>query len=264
MNSLRSFTLGCALLVGALGLSPYAGPTDNHEAALGAVLAEMDHGYRLPPHSELFPKPAGNLVIEDVSLEALIHEFGRVTGERMIYSQDTGQLLSTMKTRIGEPLEVPPDEVYSVFQSVLIANRFVLTNMRREEPRMLGVVSMDSPARASMKASATYVPIEQLHEYAKDSAFLVTTIIPLPNLSVRTMGASTRQLVVDPNTMQIIPVPESNQIILTAFGDAAWNMANLFRDLDSRAAVDAELLKEKAMNRALLEAAKRLGVDSEE
>lgn len=252
MNLLKSPILAAALVLGALSISP--------EAAVG------DHtsAYQLPPHSELFPTPSSGLVIraEDQTLETLLDEFARVTGEKIIYSTDTGSLLQGMRPNVRGDLEVAPEDVYAVVQNVMVTNRFVFTNLRREEPRMIAVASLDSPARASIKQDACFVPIERLDEYANDSAFLIQTVLELPNTDTPSVGAIMRQLVVDPNTMQIIPIRE-HQIILTGFANRIHDQVQLLRRIDEGAARGQERNRDLQMHEALLKAANRLGVAEE-
>jgi len=165
-----------------------------------------------------------------------ISAFERVTGEHVLFSRETQSLLQGTDFALRQPLEVPPEKVYSVFQDVMITHRFVMMDVRRAEPRMMVVASLDSSQRAQLKQAALYVPIEHLHEYAEDTAMLVQTVIELPNVDVRTMGAPMRQLVVDPNTMQIVPLPETNQLILTGFADEMNQFVHLLQRIDENSA----------------------------
>ena len=100
---------------------------------------------------------------------------------------------------------------------------------------MLAVASLDSPQRATIKQGAMYVPISELDDYALDSALLITTVIDLPNADLNSIGASMRMLVMDPNTMQIITISESGQLILTGFGKSVHRLARMLRTIDEGA-----------------------------
>lgn len=165
---------------------------------------------------------------EGMSLEAFVKICQQRTDINFTYSQDTGQLLSTMKVRMFGSKVVQKEDFYSFFQIIMIINRFVCTRIGPEDLSVVVVASLDSPARASIKQDAIYIGPDEIESYANQPATLVQTVLHLPNMDVRTMGASMRQLVVDPNTMQLIPIPESNSIILTGFGS---NVASLTKML---------------------------------
>lgn len=261
----RRLVLGWALLLGALSASPNAANQEGQGVEPTVALAAEASSNRLPPHSELFPTPAEGLTInsQEFTLEALVKDFQRVTGERLMYSLDTRQHLRSAEPTPPEQLVVPPEEVYSAFQAILIANRFVLTDLRRDEPRMMMLASLDSPARASLKDKAKYVPIERLHEYERDSALLVTTIVTLPHVGIRHFKNAMRDQIVDWNTKRVLHLPEHGQVILTSFGDDAVRTVAMLEELDARVAQDPEYQHQEQPDDALLEAAKILGLDGD-
>ena len=248
MLHIQRFALASALLVGALSLSP--------RAARPLLEQSSDH-------AQLFPTPSEGLIIgkdEGQTLEDLLHDFERVSGERVLYSRESEALLSASRVRLSTPLHVAPADVYSIVQDLLVQNRFVFTNVRREEPRILSIASLDSSNRASMKQFAMFVPEEELAEYAGDSALLIQTVLHLPYMDLRKNSSAMRQLIVDPNTMQIIPVPDSQQAILTGFGRSLQDFAQVLYTLDAGAALGQELRLEEA----LIQAAERLGLGADE
>ena len=191
--------------------------------------------------------PSDGLTIrggEEQSLELLLAEFGRVTGENVMISADTGRDLNYSSTELIGDLQIAQADVYSVVQDILIQSRFALIDLRRQEPRMLSVLSLDSPARTSGKDRARYVPSERLGEYALDSALLIQTVIDLPNTDLRAMKGSFRALVTDPSTITITPLPESRQLIIIGFGKYVNDLARMVRCIDraseQRSALDEE------------------------
>ena len=233
MRHLRSTLLGAALLCGALSLSPQAAQALKQPTSAPA------------PHGWFFPAPSEGLVIraKDQTLGELLDDFARVTGEHILHSEDTGNMLDHAGTMLRSDLEVPAELVYEVVQDILIQAHFVLTDVRRREPRMLSISSLDSPARATIKQHARYVDAEHVEQFAQNSAFLITTTLYLPNMDVRTMGASMRQLVVDPNTLQLIPIPESSSVIITGFGTTVHGLVQLLQRIDEVSGQGRELRK---------------------
>jgi len=250
MKPNRTTMLGAALLCGALSLSPQAAESQSAAAS----------------YSQLFPTPQEGFTIraEEQSLAGLLDEFSRVTGEHILYSVDTGTMLEGSKTQLQRDLEVAPERVYEVVQDILIQSKFVLTDVRRSEPRMLSVSSLESPERATVKQGARPVDADQLDEFARSPAMMIQTALHLPNLDVRTMGASMRQLVVDPNTMQIIPLPKDNTLILTGFGRNVHGLAQILRQVNEMAGTQQELQGAEELQEAMLEAADRLNGEQED
>ncbi len=232
MNFLNKTLLSTSLIVGALSLSPLAATGTVH--ATGGPPA----GASALRHDDPFPQPSEGLHIklaECESLAALLDTFAEVTGETLLYNGETEVLLRRSTTGLHKDLSIAPGQVYSSVQDILIANRVVLTDLRRAAPRMLMVESLESANRASIKSNALYVPAVELGRYSDFSAMLIRTSIYLPNMDMRSLGNSIRQLVVDPNTMQMIPVPESSQVIITGFGNSIVRIVAMLKDMDAAA-----------------------------
>lgn len=216
---LRTPLLGLALLAGGLSLSPQAA---NRAEGVG----------------DPFPLPSAGMTIEaggedQDSLKDILLEFGELTGEHLIWDSDHDIVLRACKSGLQRPLEVPPEELYSVIETLLIANHFVFTDLRRGEPRMMAVTSLDSPARSTIRSGATYVTADQFELYEDHPGILITAALKLDRMDVRLMSNSMRVLVVDPNTMQVVPIPESNTLLLTGFAANTVQLARLLLEVNA-------------------------------
>ncbi len=169
---------------------------------------------------------------EGMTLEQFVKICQENTGINFTYSADTVSLLQSTKVRMFGPKVIPKDEFYSFFQIIMIINRFVCTRIGPDNLSVVVVASLDSPARASIKQDAVYISPDEIDEYANQPATLVQTVLHLPNMDVRSMGGSMRQLVIDPNTMQLIPVPESSSVILTGFGSNVSSLSQMLMLMD--------------------------------
>lgn len=169
---------------------------------------------------------------EGMTLEQFVKICQENTGINFTYSQDTVSLLQQTKVRMFGPKVIPKDQFYSFFQIIMIINRFVCTRIGPDNLSVVVVASLDSPARASIKQDAVYISPDEIEEYANQPATLVQTVLHLPNMDVRSMGGSMRQLVIDPNTMQLIPVPESSSVILTGFGSNVSSLSQMLMLMD--------------------------------
>jgi len=181
---------------------------------------------------------------EGMTLEAFVKLCQQQTGINFTYTQETAQLLKGQTVRMFGSKTVPKDEFYSFFQIIMIINRYVCTRIGPEDLSVVVVASLDSSQRAQIKQDAVYISPEEIQAYANQPATLVQTVLHLPNMDVRTMGASMRQLVVDPNTMQLIPIPESNSIILTGFGNQVASLTQMLMLINEVSAPEPPVLPE--------------------
>ena len=179
---------------------------------------------------------------EGMTLEQFVKTCQQITNINFTYSTDTASMLQGTKVRMFGPKVIPKDDFYSFFQIIMIINKFVCTKIGPADLSVVVVASLDSPQRATIKQDAIYITPEEIEEYADQPATLVQTVLHVPNMDVRTMGASMRQLVVDPNTMQLIPIPESSSVILTGFGSNVSALTKMLLLIDKVSAPEPPVL----------------------
>jgi len=167
-----------------------------------------------------------------VTLEQFIKLCQEVTGTNFVYTQETAGLLKSTTIKMLGSKEVPKDDFYSFFQIIMIIHKFVCSEIG---PKHLGVVvvtSLESAARNNLKGDALYIEPEEIEDYADHPATLVSAVLHLPNLDVRILTNALRGLTTDPNTMNVVPVPESNSVIMTGFGSNIAGLARMLRLMD--------------------------------
>lgn len=188
-----------------------------------------------------FPAPDAALTVgADVqSVAQLLEEFTAVTDEHVLWSLNTAALLQyPSNLGNGGDVRVAPDEVRSFVQSALVSNRFVMTTLRRKAPRLSFVVSLDSPARATIRQDALFVPQAEVRPFGADAATMITTVVSLEH--VDSIGSALRHLVVDPNTLQIVPLDTTGQVIVTGLGFEAVRTVELLEALDMEHGLQSE------------------------
>ena len=65
------------------------------------------------------------------------------------------------------------------------------------------------------------------------------TVLNLPNTDVRTLSNSLRTMLTDANTQQIIPLGNSNSVLLSGFGSNVAALAKMLQFVDEASAADA-------------------------
>ena len=189
--------------------------------------------------ASLFPNPSGAFVIpggdsggDEGSLQWLLESFGMATGVHFVDSKDVSQMLQVVRANRGRPIEVGPTEAWQVVETLLFENGFWIAPLVEAEPRIFGVYSSQQQLPGGGITRARHVPAAELDAWARHPAILVTTVIDLPNSDVRTMSNSMRSMFTDVNTQQLIPVGNSNSLILTGFGANVAAIARMLRAVD--------------------------------
>jgi len=175
-----------------------------------------------------------------LTLEAFVKICQTVTGINFTYGQETGTQLKALKIRMFGTKRVPKADFYSFFQIMMVINDFVCS---RIGPERIAVVLISSTqatgGKGNPKRDARQVMPEEVEQYADQPATLITTVIDLPNTDVRTLSNSLRQMFSDQQTQQIIPVGNSNSLIITGFGSDVASIVKMLRFVD-KASADAQ------------------------
>ena len=189
-----------------------------------------------------FPQPSGPLVIpmtrDDApgySILRLLEDFGTLTGQTFLYSQETANYLEADHVRLTHEVSASPERAQEIFEGILASSDFVLTVLSGEDPRILEVTSLQTGQRNTIRVGAIFVPVEELEEMAKHPALLLTTVIHLPNTDVRQLSNSMRTMITDANTQQMLPAGNTNSLVLTGFGTNVAQLVNLLRRVDEYA-----------------------------
>lgn len=209
----------------ALAVSPHPAPLP----ALAAVQTPVKM-------EDLFPPPKEGLTItvdrnsdKTMKLDAVVEEFSRVTGIAIQAPKDTQSTLRAVPTGLNRTVVVPPSEVYRIFETLLIANDFVLVHLSDAEPRIWRIQSLQGGPQ--VRQDATFIRESELELWAKHPATLVTVSLSLAHTDVRTLSNSMRTMFTDANTQQIIPIG-SNSLIVTGFAPNVAAIARLLHAVD--------------------------------
>jgi hypothetical protein len=176
----------------------------------------------------------------DTKLTQLLNDFSRVTGNTLLITKEVRTQLENSSTGLNRSLDVPADRVYPIVESILVHNDFVLSLRSEREPRLIAVESANSNRRSPLRSGALVATERDLDAWSQHPAFLVTTILDLPNTDVRTLSNSMRTMFTDQNTQVIIPVGNSNSLIITANGADLAMLAKMLRTVDETSRREAE------------------------
>ena len=182
---------------------------------------------------------------QGIDLEWFTKLCEQATGINFTYDEPTGQALAATKVRLFGEKRIPKDEFYSFYQIIMFIHGYILTKVG---PDHLAVVLIQSLApspqqRTNLRNEAIYVLPDELDEYADQVATQVITVLHLPHTDVRTLGNSLRGLTsADPSGQQgVIPVGNTNSVILSGFASNVASMARILRLVDEESARDTSV-----------------------
>ncbi len=201
-----------------------------------------------------FPAPTAGIQVTsadgvDMKLTKLLDEFSKVTGVALIMDPATRSEVSKASTGLNRSVDVPAAEVYPVVETILLQNGFGLVPVHDRDPRIASLVAFGAGARGGVRGSAMFVPARDLDFYSRHPAVLVTTVLDMPHTDVRTLSNSMRTMFTDANTQQIIPVGNTNTLILTGFAGQLANIVQMLQvaeESSARAAAEDEKRRSEA------------------
>lgn len=194
----------------------------------------------------LFPMPSADMVVavgeqgDSWSVLDMALDYGRLTNQHFIIDDETKGYLEANRTGLRRSLVVPKSEVQGVFEHVLAQNDFVMLVLRQKDPRLLGIVSLQTGRRNNIRSRALFVPGTELERWASHKAILITTVVHLPHTDVRQLANSMRTMITDANTQQLLPAGNTNSMVLTGFASNVAALARMLEIVDQAAATEVE------------------------
>jgi general secretion pathway protein D len=234
----------------ALALPPLQGPQKPAPANPGANQpqpqpapnpapvnpAPTQTGPKIPPIQDAgdyyilnFDETSGE---NQLTLEAFVKICQTVTNINFTYAPETGTSLKQLKLKMFGTKRVPKADFYSFFQIMMVINDFVCSRIGPEHISVVLISSTNVAGKGNPKRDARQVMPDEVEQYADQPATLITTVIDLPNTDVRTLSNSLRQMFSDQQTQQIIPVGNSNSLIITGFGSDVASIVKMLKFVD--------------------------------
>lgn len=173
-----------------------------------------------------------NATSEALNLAHFVKLCETATGLNFTYGPDTAGNLEKAPLRMFGTKRIPKSDFFQFFQIMMIINDFVCTKVGPDHLSVWLIQSLAGNARTTVRSDAVYVSPEDLDRYADQPAVLINTVVDLPNTDVRTLSNSMRTMFTDANTQQIIPVGNSNSLIITGFGSNVAAIVRMLKFVD--------------------------------
>jgi hypothetical protein len=174
-----------------------------------------------------------------IGMAAVLEAFEVATGDTLVVDEETTRRIESTAVFASGPVECAAADARRVAGAMLLSRNFCWTVVRPASPRVLAIHSLDTIARGTARQDAPFVPIEQLDAYADSPGLLIQTLVQLPHIDVRVLSNSMRSMVVDPNTLQIIPVGNTDALILQGFAPVVADFVEMLRMVDRASAGEA-------------------------
>lgn len=191
---------------------------------------------------DLFPAPSGPLEIllddqgDGPSFMKLVRRYGELTGQHVVFRADTKQALEEAKVQLDRPLVAEVGEVQRTFEVLLRQGDFSLEIESESAPRILRIRSLQTAERGDIRSTCRLISMEQIDVARRHPALLFSVTIDMPNNDTRQLSNSLRSLITDSNTCQMLPVGNSQSVIVSGFGDWLYEQAKTLRSIEEAAA----------------------------
>ncbi len=207
---------------GASGLQTPPLPSASGAAEL-ALLAPPAQALHLEAPA---PQPATLLRVLEV--------YTQLAGWRLLVDADVRRQLSNATVELGPAFDVPGPQVHGFVESLLHTRGFGMRFAHVQSPVLLEI---ERPDRGWM-SQPLVVPATDLPRWSLHPAILVQTTIEFAHTDVRTLSNSLRQFFSDASTQRIVPVGNSNALIVVGFAEDVARLAMMIGAVDRAAAGD--------------------------
>lgn len=167
-----------------------------------------------------------------IGLPQVLAAFQGASGTTLAIDEETQRLVDATRFYASGTIECDAADAMRVCGSILSGLGYFWSFVRGDPPRVLAIRSLGTVARATARQDALFVPVERLAEFESNPGLLVQTIVSLPSTDVRTVSNALRSLVVDPNTLQIIPAGNSSQLVIQGFAPGVVDLVTMLVAVD--------------------------------
>lgn len=212
-----------ALAVGLLSAACLLSPGATPEPAPTQKVVPGEH----------FPRPTEPLVVSGpgervTSLLDLVGDLARISGVNVSLGAEVRSELETTQVGLVREASVPPEAVWSYAESLLKHHGFVISELRRTEPRVISVHGVNEHP-----SGFRWVPIaaDQVAAYGDHAALLVETWISFENLDTRQLITSIRGIMLN-ETQMALAMGSSNSVFLRGTGSEVAALVALMQGAD--------------------------------
>ncbi len=173
-----------------------------------------------------FPIPDSPVVIPaqsesgGTSIADLIALYSEATGQHCVMGSETQGYanVTLVSSQPGQAMTIAPERFQMTFETLLVANDFVLTPLTAEEPRLFSITSLNTARRHTVSTLGIFLPADRVDDAAAHPAILFTTVIDLPDLDARNLASSMRHMFPDQNVSQLLAAGSTSSVAMWGFG----------------------------------------------
>lgn len=215
--------------------APAAPPTPGARQAPATPAGQQD---RFPQATKSLTIGATVMGEDPVTLADVVRMFSESTGLTISVSDPDRMRLEQTSAGLMTGVTVPTGAVYSFVETMLIEHDFALTLLRSEAPMLLGLYHLPT-----FEGTAPYSAVLSLSE-AELMAFdhpavLVSTLLNLPHIDVRTLANSLRAVPKEKVTT-VIPIGNTTTVVFRGPARSVRGLVDMVRQADRALAADPE------------------------
>jgi type II secretory pathway component GspD/PulD (secretin) len=178
------------------------------------------------PKQQPFPTASEGIEIDAAggdggsTLADVLRDFSRATGQNFSISPQTRQMLEATPVGLLNSVSVPPAQVFSFVEGLLIRNDFVATRLRGEAPALLGLYSMNERRNRAIGGQAMRVASEDVASFAEHPALLIRTVLDVSPANAKDVASALRHLCSDQSLYSVTHSGAPSSVILQ--GPGSW------------------------------------------
>lgn len=221
----------------------------------GAVAAGPDLGQETAQSSPArttgkrpFPLPTAALVLPDTADDGqldvfdLMQAFEKATGQTLVHDASIVGIAKMASIPIPGGTVVPPGEIYSLFESILFYNGFVLEKLKGGVVPLIGVHALSTHRGGVLHF--VEVGEGELEAYRDHPALLVRTVIDMGPTDARQVATSMRGLMADSRIQALVATHTG--LVVAGPGRAVAELTSVLKLLRSQAVEREKRLEDRS------------------
>jgi hypothetical protein len=179
------------------------------------------------------PSDSTTLSIESgTSLRSLVEQMGTLTGVLFRSDAETWGMLESLPCGLDRATQVESGDAWRFVNDLLLSNGMHLTGLRTDGPYLLEILSQHNRSNSFARTRAVLVDVDALPSLSDYSAMIVETQVSFEAADARQVSNSLRSLISDHNSSMMLPVGDTNSVMVTGPLNQVQRITTIMREAD--------------------------------
>lgn len=202
-------------------------PTSSAPEPMAAAPAVQESFLPLPSNSTTLSIESGT------SLRSLVEQMGTLTGVLFRSDAETWGMLESLPCGLDRATQVDSEDAWRFLNDLLLANGMHLTGLRTDGPYLLEILSPQNRSNSFARTRAVLVGVDAMESLSDFSALIVETQVAFEAADARQVSNSLRALISDHNSSMMLPVGDTNSVMITGPLNQVQRITTIMRDADN-------------------------------